>query len=375
MEERTTHGSDALERRIYVTSLAIAAPLVPVIGWTRVGVEPFAGPVYAALTLGVVGTLVGLLTHRLSSARAATLLVSGVAGVVLLRLGATTYGAATSEAELRRIVTETMGPTLIACVLIIYLAVEVRPAFHAAVALWATFTLIVLPRVIAGWDGSAGVSVALLRQAMTLGAVVGLSHGLASLKTQLTEERVRARALDELASTDPLTGVSNRRGAEQALRHQLARVERYGGQLSVALFDLDRFKERNDHHGHAAGDEALVAVVSALRGRLRAVDVIGRWGGDELLVICPEASPKDACRSADRWRELIADLGLAAGSDRVTTSIGLASYQPGDDVDTILTRADRALYAAKRLGGDVVVTDEGQPAPDIVPAQDGTPSG
>jgi diguanylate cyclase (GGDEF)-like protein len=211
-----------------------------------------------------------------------------------------------------------------------------------------------------------------VRQSMIVGAVVGLAYGLASLKTQLTEERVRAKALDELASTDPLTGVSNRRGAEHALRQQLARVDRYGGSLSIALFDLDRFKERNDHHGHAAGDDALVAVVSALRSDLRATDLIGRWGGDELLVIVPDTSPADVRRSAERWRGLIADLGLAAGPGRVTTSIGLATRHHGDTVDTLLTRADRSLYAAKGLGGDTVVTDEGQPQPEIVAAHDGT---
>jgi diguanylate cyclase (GGDEF)-like protein len=162
----------------------------------------------------------------------------------------------------------------------------------------------------------------------------------------------------------------------------------------VALFDLDRFKERNDHHGHAAGDEALIAVVDALGAELRATDVIGRWGGDELLLVVPETAPDDVRHSAERWRAVIADLGLAAGPNQVTTSIGLATYRPGDDIDTLLIRADRALYSAKRQGGDAVATDavatdvaatdaaatdaaadDRQAEADVASAEDGAPDG
>lgn len=365
-------SADELRRRVYLIALAVATPIMPVIGWARAGQEAYAIPVYVALGLGMLATLLGLLTRRLAPARAELLLVSGVGAVVLLRVLGAGYLAALPSAELKALVVETAGPTLIACVLIIYLALDLRRAAHWSLGLWATFTLLLLPRIALGWAGDPGAGVAMLRQSLTLGAVVGLAYGLASLQTQLTEERVRARALDELASTDPLTGVSNRRGAEQALRQELARADRYGGALSVALLDLDRFKERNDHHGHAAGDAALVAVVSALRAGLRSTDVIGRWGGDELLVVTPDTSPADARRSAERWRRTIAELGLVAGPGRVTTSIGLATHQPGDSLDTLLARADRALYAAKALGGDTVATDEGQVTPAIVPARDGT---
>ncbi|WP_052664692.1 GGDEF domain-containing protein [Nitriliruptor alkaliphilus] len=370
--DESGRSADALRRRIYLIALGVSTPFMPAIGWVRAGDEPFALPVYGTLTVGMLVTLIGLATRRLAVSRAEGLLVIGVASVVLLRLVGVAYVADLAPGELKALVVETTGPTLIACVLIIYLAAELRAARGWALALWALFTLLLLPHIVTGWSDPSGLGIALARQSMTLGAVVGLAYGLASLKTQLTEERVRARALDELASTDPLTGVSNRRGAEQALRQALARADRYGGALSVALLDLDRFKARNDHHGHAAGDAALVAVVSALRADLRTTDLIGRWGGDELLVVTPDTSPADARRSAERWRRTIAELGLAAGPARVTTSVGLATHQPGDSLDTLLARADRALYAAKALGGDTVVTDEGQVTPAIVPARDGT---
>lgn len=372
MDEGTRLRAEALRRRIYLIALVVVAPVLPVIGWARAGSEAFAVPVYTVLTVASVTAIIGLTTGWLSVRRAEVLLVSGVVGVTLLRLFGAAYVADVAVGDLRRLVSESIGPTLIACVLIIFLAAELQGARRWAVALWTSFSLLLVPRIVGWWTVDAGAAVALLRQSMIVGAVVGLAYGLASLRTQLAEERARARALDELASTDPLTGVSNRRGSEQALRRQLARVDRYGGALSVALLDLDRFKERNDHHGHAAGDAALVSVVSALRAELRATDVIGRWGGDELVVIVPGTSGGAAERSAERWRALIADLGLAAGPGRVTTSIGLSTHVPGDTVDTLLTRADRALYAAKRIGGDAVVTDEGQLAPDIVPARDGT---
>lgn len=369
--EEAGRRSEELKRRIYLVALVVVIPVLPVIGWLRAAREPFAAPVYAALTIGLVGTLLGLVTRRLPTTRAERLLVLGVVGVVFARLIALTYGLALPIQELRPIVVETIGPTLVAAVLIIYLATDLSRARLWSAALWLAFTLTLLPRAITGWSERPGAVVAFLRQSMILAVVAGLAHGLASLKAQLAEERVRARALDELANTDPLTGVSNRRGAEQALRQELARVERYGGQLVVALFDLDRFKERNDYHGHAAGDQALVAVVETLRAELRATDLVGRWGGDELLVIVPETAPDDVRHSAERWRAVIADLGLTAGPNQVTTSIGLATYRPGDTIDALLTRADRALYEAKGRGGDAVATDDGQAEAHITPAEDG----
>jgi diguanylate cyclase (GGDEF)-like protein len=351
-------SSDELRRRVYLIALALVAPILPVIAYVQAGVEPFAVPAYAALFVGLASTLVGLLTRRLPLERAEHLVVVGVSGVVMARLVGAAYLTDLSSGELRQLVVETIGPTLVACVLVIFLATRLRQARRWAIALCLSFTLVLLPRIVSEWPVDPGFVVALSRQALTLVIVAGLAYGLASLKTQLAEERVRAQALDELANTDPLTGIRNRRGGQQALEHHLAMVDRYGGELCVALFDLDNFKLRNDHLGHAAGDEALIDVVARLQQELRASDVLVRWGGDELLVIAPGIVRDAAVSTAERWRAVVAELGLSAGPAQVTASIGLALHRPGDTLDTLLTRADRALYVAKGRGGDAVGTDE-----------------
>jgi hypothetical protein len=309
VEQQIGRTSETIRRRVYIVALAVVAPLLPVIALARASEEPFAVPVYLALFAGMTGTLLGLLTRRLTPAQAEVAVVVGVTGVVTARLIGAVHLADLPSDQVRQIVTETIGPTLVACVLVIYLATGLRQARRWAVALCGTFLVVLAPRLVADWSTDPGLAVALLRQALTLAVVAGLAYGLASLKTQLTEERVRAKALDELANTDPLTGMSNRRGAQQALLHHLALVDRYGGELSVALFDLDRFKQRNDHHGHAAGDEALVDVVSrpaAGAARHRRARPVGRGRAADPRAWAP---PGDARRSAERWRAIVSGLG------------------------------------------------------------------
>jgi diguanylate cyclase (GGDEF)-like protein len=200
-------------------------------------------------------------------------------------------------------------------------------------------------------------SFATLRIAAYTTVVGVLLYVLADLERQVIAQRTRLADLDVVAGTDPVTGVANRRHAVQVLEHHLGTAQRYGRPLAVALLDLDRFKAVNDLHGHAFGDDVLVRVVRALQADLRAVDTLARWGGDELLVIAPETRLADIERSADRWRRLVAGLGISAGQDRpLTVSVGITVGVAGDDVDTLVLRADRALYGAKDAGRDHTVT-------------------
>jgi diguanylate cyclase (GGDEF)-like protein len=346
-----------LRRRVYLWLLGCVTPLLPLLGWLNRD-EPFAVPVYTTLTLVLAGTFLGLLRGRIGLAQAEVLVVGTVSAVLLARLAAVALWDPVPLAELRRLTVETIGPTATALILVIHLAFDERRARVWSFALWAVFSGILALRVLEEpLAGSSPVVVAFARQSMTLAVIAGLAYAMASLKSQLADARARSFELHDLATTDVLTGARNRRGVEATLRQQLARLDRYGGELSIALFDLDRFKERNDHHGHAAGDEALVDVVASLRTELRAADALGRWGGDELLIVAPEIGALEVARSAERWRALVADLGLCAGSGVVTTSIGVATYRPGDTLDTLLQRADRALYVAKGAGGDRVASD------------------
>ena len=344
-----------MRRRVYIGALATVAPFLPVVAVVQADRELATVPVYAAITFAVVGALIGLLTRRLSLAGAERLIVIVVAAAVLGRVGLTLYSDTTPTA-MRALVSETAGPTLVALILVIFLATDTRPARWWSLALFGVFAALLGPRAVTLWSVDPGASVALFRQALTLLVVIGLASGLASLKEQLSAERTRTSALAELAKTDPLTGALNRRGTSEVLAAQIDRAARYHGVVSVALLDLDRFKARNDHLGHAAGDDALVRIVATLGDDLRTTDTLGRWGGDELLIVAPETSSNEVHVLADRWRTRVADLGLAAGADQVTASVGVATYEPGDTVETLLMRADRAMYAAKAAGGDRVVT-------------------
>jgi len=161
---------------------------------------------------------------------------------------------------------------------------------------------------------------------------------------------------EELAHTDSLTLLPNRRAIIADLQRQVTYAERYETPLAISMLDLDGFKEVNDQLGHSAGDKVLAAVARGLRERMRHPDVIGRYGGDEFLVILPNSTAVAASEQALRLCEYVRTTPLAplsAPATRLTLSVGITHFKPGDDDwHKLLERADRALYEAKRQGGD-----------------------
>jgi diguanylate cyclase (GGDEF)-like protein len=155
----------------------------------------------------------------------------------------------------------------------------------------------------------------------------------------------------EQSCTDFLTGLPNRRGLERALTRELALAERSGQPLSLVLFDLDAFKRVNDTFGHAAGDKALRLVARLAREKLRRSDWVGRWGGEEFVVVLPGTSLLAAEAIAQRLREGVRALEPAPGC-RLSISLGVAAYRPGEGAAGLLERADALHYRAKRAGGD-----------------------
>jgi diguanylate cyclase (GGDEF)-like protein len=163
---------------------------------------------------------------------------------------------------------------------------------------------------------------------------------------QLTGELERAnRRWQLLARTDELTRVRNRRGLMTTLEREFHRAARYGAPLSVIELDLDHFKQVNDRFGHAAGDALLKRVARALRHGLRQVDVVGRIGGEEFVVVAPETSAREAVVLAERLRQAVAATGI-------TVSCGVATLGQVEarDAEQLLAHADHALYRAKSLG-------------------------
>lgn len=159
--------------------------------------------------------------------------------------------------------------------------------------------------------------------------------------------------LARLADTDPLTELANRRVFHQRLEEEVGRSRRSSAPVSLALVDLDHFKRVNDEHGHAAGDQALVAVADLLRRHARTEDVVARVGGEELAWLMPDAEISGATLAAERLRAALASQRLAE-IGRLTASIGVAQHEPGSTPAALFERADTALYAAKAAGRDRV---------------------
>jgi diguanylate cyclase (GGDEF)-like protein len=149
---------------------------------------------------------------------------------------------------------------------------------------------------------------------------------------------------------DLLCGVLNRRGIEQKLDTELKRSGRLGQNLAIALIDIDHFKAINDHAGHAAGDAALRDVVSAISGRLRPHDLLGRFGGDEFLLIFPHTSSSEAFTVSSLIEESVRELSIPDEEMPLTISIGLTQATSGEIAGPLLARADKALYNAKNAG-------------------------
>ena len=164
-----------------------------------------------------------------------------------------------------------------------------------------------------------------------------------------------AALMDEsqrLATTDPLTALSNRRALLAALHVEIGLARRYGHPLSVCLLDVDHFKSINDGHGHAAGDQVLAAIGALLRRELRTVDIAARWGGEEFVVLFRQTDGDDGVLAAERIRNAVQRLEISAAGKKilVTVSIGVAEFVVDDSAEAFIECADRAMYRAK-LGG------------------------
>ena len=156
--------------------------------------------------------------------------------------------------------------------------------------------------------------------------------------------------------TDTLTGAGSRRAFKDESGRLLALANSSAMPLSCLVLDVDYFKRVNDTHGHAAGDQVLTGIVTALKAELRQSDFVGRVGGEEFAILLPQTELETACQVAEQLRDLIKALQFAGGNApiKVTASIGVAGFVRGDDIESLLARADSALYEAKRTGRDKV---------------------
>lgn len=179
--------------------------------------------------------------------------------------------------------------------------------------------------------------------------------GAIIVNNDITERKHFEEQLRELAERDPLTNTYNRRHLYEMLRTEIERARRYGTALSIVMFDIDRFKNVNDTHGHVAGDRVLVGIAEIAQKQLRSVDLLARYGGEEFMIVTPDIDRARAVVLAERLRTLIASAKFDV-VPQVTCSFGVHQFH-GEDMDPLIRRVDDLLYKAKQKGRNCVVSE------------------
>ena len=193
-----------------------------------------------------------------------------------------------------------------------------------------------------------------------------MTQELKQLKQELHKKDFEIKQLRGLVTKDPLTGLYNRRGFEEEVTHLIkdvsfakenpeARKHFYIDSISILFFDIDNFKKLNDTHGHKIGDQVLQQVSQIIRQKVRDIDFIGRWGGEELVVALVGSHENDAFRKAEEIRKAVKSR-VKAGKETITVSIGVAELKDEFDLESLVKLADKAMYVAKHdRGNDNVV--------------------
>lgn len=186
---------------------------------------------------------------------------------------------------------------------------------------------------------------------------------LARVNTHLTlavtqrELKEKNEELKRLAITDRLTGLYNRLKLDESLTYEFERITRSYKPFSLILLDIDHFKKVNDQHGHQTGDIVLVEMAKVLTESIRKTDILGRWGGEEFLIICPETSKEGAKNLAEKLRKTIEGNPFQF-MNSLTSSVGVATYRKHDTITNLIERADKALYTAKNNGRNRIEMEE-----------------
>lgn len=304
-------------------------------------------------TLGLVAvySLAALITSRRRQRLLLTVAPYLYIGVLLLGWLYAFYVIYPSPLAARLIlVTAMMLPTFYAQFFNRFLGPQ---ALLQAGAVLSAFLLLNLPHAILTLGGRG------LFDGPLFSLLFGLSQGLmltfvasaAWLGGELKQVRQDAAWFQRLANHDSLTGLPNRRQIENVLSTALAQASRSGAPCAALMIDIDHFKRLNDKFGHPVGDEVLRHIAHRLSEELRAGNTLGRWGGEEFVVVAPQTELHEAQQLGERLRYAVRS-EPAAGEHLVTVSIGMTAYRPGDTPETLIARADRALYRAKQGGRD-----------------------
>lgn len=374
---------ESSKRLIYLWCLGLSSPSVPVVMWLRWDEEPLLLVTYGLLSLVLAVLFVGLLVRRITAAVAEGVVITVIPLLWIARMFSVLY-LQPDLAVAAGAVNQSIGPGFVILAIVAYLALPARQGLLLSGGFVLVCLALVLPRVTGEImrSGATTEVIGLLRVGVTTAVSVALLFALASLKEHLARERAHAEVNATLARTDQLTGLPNRRGIMERLRALQALADRHDRPLTLAIVDIDRFKAVNDRAGHLAGDRVLREIAGVMTELLRDSDVVGRWGGDELIVVLPETTAAAGSASMQRVLERVRravvvsplqqdgtnEPDLRPGSvgpgpeAGITLSVGVAQRERGEDQDHLLSRADRALYRAKAAGRAQVAVDGCEPA-------------
>jgi diguanylate cyclase (GGDEF)-like protein len=330
--------------------IALGLPAIIVVWLAERGSDPYVAAAYPVLAVCVAAAGCALLRRpaRLPEIEQGTLIL-----VCALFLSRITYVLTTVPAGENA--WPHLGPTfhMNLILLIVFANMVLQPlrALRASLGIIGVSALIGLarfiPETITG-VGSDGL-LALIRYDVYLLIIAAFMYALAKSKDDYYEARLDAKRLEVIAHTDVLTGLPNRMLLERELRRALDVADRHGRPLALIVFDLDRFKSINDLHGHPVGDRVLQEVARVTLPMLRASDLLGRWGGEEFLIIAPETGPGQARALAERIRGRLEEHRFPRGLT-VTASFGVAAGTGTESSEELYERADLLLYQAKRAG-------------------------
>jgi diguanylate cyclase (GGDEF)-like protein len=365
-----TDNLDEVKRRAYLIATLSGLPAVLLV-WLSMGPDGMvANTIFSLFVLFYLACVLALWTRAVSIRLAERTMFLGVVLFTFVHLAYVLY-TNVSLAAARTTITEVTFTTLTALYVVAYLIFDSHTALRISLTVFGLELFAVLAKGLTeAPSGPNQVELMwVLRMHAFMGAVIALIYTSSYLKDQLLRQREMAEAMHRLAHTDQLTGVSNRRELYAELQKETDKSERYERPLSIIFFDLDNFKSVNDTYGHDCGDGVLREVVGATERVLRTTDRLGRWGGEEFVVLAPETDLQEASRLAERLRVEIAN-HRSGSAPAVTASLGFAQYEAGDTPETLIKRADQALYKAKILGRNrAVPADWGRGGPIFAPTR------
>lgn len=178
----------------------------------------------------------------------------------------------------------------------------------------------------------------------------GQHVGYIAVRQDITNKKL----VEEISVRDHLTKLYNRVKIDEEFAKEILRSQRFGHNLSTILIDIDHFKSVNDTYGHLVGDSVLVDMAKILEKNIRSIDILGRWGGEEFIIICPETDTKSAYKLAEKIRQIVEKHQFATIGNK-TASFGVSQYIPGETEQQVVDKADKALYKAKEEGRNKVI--------------------